>query len=238
MRTEEAMRRNGQHSRRFRWLVLTALLPAAFSLTGTDRPVAAAPVFELPFTCGQSGWLASTWDAHYPSVYNIDFNRSPDDGEPVRASADGVVVSPAYTGSRSNPIGINHDGGTLQSGWATLYLHMRNTVPNGTVVTRGDVIGYVSNVGSEDTGIHLHYEQRNNWVNVPATFSNWTAPYNAAMKTGLGVAVPASTNCPTKNPRRTTVAMAANGDGRLEQVGVASNGAIYQRWQTSLRTAA
>ena len=137
----------------------------------------------MPFGCGQTGWLASTWDAHVPSVYNIDFNRSPDDGQPVRASESGVIASPAYTGSSSNPVGIDHDGGGIRSGWATLYLHMRNTVPNGTRVNKGDVIGYVSNVGAPG-GIHLHYEQRLNWVSQPVTFSNWSAPYNAAMKTG------------------------------------------------------
>ena len=177
--------------------VVIAVLCIVASLLGTQGVASAQsrPNFDMPFTCGQTGWLASTWDAHVPSVYNIDFNRSPDDGQPVRASESGVVASPAYTGSSSNPIGIDHDGGGIRSGWATLYLHMRNTVPNGTRVNKGDVIGYVSNVGAPG-GIHLHYEQRLNWVSQPVVFSNWSAPYNSAMKTGLGVGVPASQNCP------------------------------------------
>jgi hypothetical protein len=106
------------------------------------------------------------------------------------------------------PIGIDHDGGGLRSGAATLYLHMTNTLPNGTTVKRGDVIGKVGKVGA--SAVHLHYEQRYNWVAKPAVFTNFTAPYNTAMKTGIGVSVPASANCPMP---------ASNGGGQIKGVG-------------------
>jgi hypothetical protein len=133
-------------------------------------------------------------------VYAIDFNinNDGDDGQPVLASAGGVVSVPAYS-SASNPLAIDHDGGGWRSGWATLYLHMERTVANGTTVKRGDMIGYVSNVGAPG-GNHLHYEQRLDRTVKPAIFNNWAPDYGRAMKQGLGVQVPASDNCTRKRP--------------------------------------
>ncbi len=155
----------------------------------------AAPSFSIPFSCEQTSWRAWTRPGHVPSENAIDFfiPGSGDVGQPVRASASGTVVFPAYTSS-ANPLAINHDGGSVTSGWSSLYLHMSSPVANGTVVERGDIIGYVSDVGSPGS-VHLHYEQRLNWGVVASTFSNWTPPYGSAMTDPNSVSVPDSDSC-------------------------------------------
>lgn len=191
---------------------LFALSVATIGAASNARSTA-APTFYLPFQCNQSGWLASTRNDHVPSVYAIDFNKTNDgdDGQPVLASADGVVSVPAYSSS-SNPLAIDHDGGGWSSGWATLYLHMERTVANGTTVKRGDIVGYVSNV-SAPGGNHLHYEHRLDGQVRPAIFNNWVPGYGAAKKRGLGVQVPTSDNCPAGGGGTSDVFQATGIDG-------------------------
>ncbi len=81
-------------------------------------------------------------------------------GEPILATADGVV---GFAGQRGDGFGnhviLNHGGG-LES----LYGHMSAVaVPPGTFVRKGQVIGYVGSTGYS-TGPHLHFEMRQNGV--------------------------------------------------------------------------
>jgi murein DD-endopeptidase MepM/ murein hydrolase activator NlpD len=74
-------------------------------------------------------------------------------GQPVYATADGVVQSASYTGDYGNLIVLKH-----AFGLATRYGHLSGYhVKVGDIVTRGDLIGYIGSTG-RSTGAHLHYE--------------------------------------------------------------------------------
>lgn len=74
-------------------------------------------------------------------------------GTPIRAPADGRVVTSAYTRGNGNYIEIDHG-----NGFRTRYLHLqRSLVKAGDRVERGDEIARLGNTG-RSTGPHLHYE--------------------------------------------------------------------------------
>jgi murein DD-endopeptidase MepM/ murein hydrolase activator NlpD len=76
-------------------------------------------------------------------------------GTPVYATADGRVGMAQWYSSYGNYVQIEH-GGSLQ----TRYAHLSSyTVQPGTMVRKGDLIGYVGSTG-RSTGPHLHYEVR------------------------------------------------------------------------------
>lgn len=83
-------------------------------------------------------------------------------GEPVRATADGVVVTAGMGNGYGREILIDHG-----SGIATLYGHLSGfACTPGEQVKVGQIIGYVGTSG-RSTGPHLHYEVhiRNTAVN-------------------------------------------------------------------------
>ncbi len=81
----------------------------------------------------------------------IDISTAP--GQPVRATADGIVVQAGVDGSLGIAVGLSHGYGL-----ASRYGHLERTaVQAGQKVRRGDVIGMVGNTG-RSTGYHLHYE--------------------------------------------------------------------------------
>jgi murein DD-endopeptidase MepM/ murein hydrolase activator NlpD len=83
----------------------------------------------------------------------VDIAAAP--GQPVRASADGVVVRAGAIGGLGQAVYIAHGFGVT-----TRYGHMsRIEVRPGQRVQRGDVLGRVGNTG-RSTGYHLHYEVR------------------------------------------------------------------------------
>jgi murein DD-endopeptidase MepM/ murein hydrolase activator NlpD len=83
----------------------------------------------------------------------IDFGASA--GTPIRAAADGVVVSAGPLGGYGNATVIDHGNGL-----ATLYGHQsRIAVSPGQRISRGQIIGYVGCTGL-CTGPHLHFEVR------------------------------------------------------------------------------
>ena len=79
-------------------------------------------------------------------------------GTPIRAAADGLVLSAAMGSGYGREVVIDHGHGLK-----TLYGHMSgfNVIAGETVVT-GQVIGYVGHSGrvSGATGNHVHYEVR------------------------------------------------------------------------------
>ena len=80
-----------------------------------------------------------------------------DKGEPVYATADGVVQAASYVNEFGNLVVVSHDFGLT-----TRYGHLsRFVVASGQRVSRGDVVGYIGSTG-RSTGPHLHYEV---WAN-------------------------------------------------------------------------
>jgi murein DD-endopeptidase MepM/ murein hydrolase activator NlpD len=83
----------------------------------------------------------------------VDIAAAP--GQPVRASADGIVMRAGTIGGLGNAVYLAHGYGIT-----TRYGHMSKIeVRPGQRVKRGDVIGRVGNTG-RSTGYHLHYEVR------------------------------------------------------------------------------
>lgn len=74
---------------------------------------------------------------------------------PIFAAGDGVIVQLGRKGSYGKYIKIKHPGG-----YQTAYAHMngyRGDLKVGSVVKRGETIGYVGSTG-RSTGPHLHFE--------------------------------------------------------------------------------
>lgn len=81
----------------------------------------------------------------------LDISIGP--GNPVRATADGIVSLSGWSGGNGNFVVLEHG-----HGFSSFYAHNRmNTVKVGQKVKRGDIIGYVGSTGNS-TGPHVHYE--------------------------------------------------------------------------------
>jgi len=87
-----------------------------------------------------------------PSLH-LGLDISADHGQPIYATADGVVAEAQYHGDYGNLVTVSHGFG-LESRYAHL---SRFAVRPGKTVTRGDLLGYVGSTG-RSTGAHLHYE--------------------------------------------------------------------------------
>ncbi len=96
----------------------------------------------------------------------LDFDV--DYGQPVKATAEGRVVSAGWSGGYGNMVEIDHGGGLT-----TRYGHMSAIlVQPGDRVQIGSVVGRVGSTG-RSTGPHLHYETRVDGVAVnPLRFLN------------------------------------------------------------------
>jgi hypothetical protein len=78
-------------------------------------------------------------------------------GEPVRATADGLVTHAGERGGYGLLVELQHP-----SGYATRYAHLSriaSDVARARVVRQGEIIGYVGMTG-QATGPHLHFEVR------------------------------------------------------------------------------
>jgi murein DD-endopeptidase MepM/ murein hydrolase activator NlpD len=85
--------------------------------------------------------------------FHTGLDISAHSGNPVRATADGIVSFSGWNGGNGNLVVLEHG-----FGFSTFYAHNRmNAVKVGQKVKRGDVIGYVGSTGSS-TGPHVHYE--------------------------------------------------------------------------------
>ena len=76
-------------------------------------------------------------------------------GTPIRATADGVILSAGLSNGYGREVIIDHGNGIK-----TLYGHMSGfNCLQGQTVFRGEIIGYVGHSG-RTTGNHVHYEVR------------------------------------------------------------------------------
>jgi len=81
----------------------------------------------------------------------IDLSTNP--GNPVKATADGIVSFSGWNGGNGNLVVLEHG-----HGFSTFYAHNKmNMVKVGQKVKRSDVISYVGSTGNS-TGPHVHYE--------------------------------------------------------------------------------
>jgi murein DD-endopeptidase MepM/ murein hydrolase activator NlpD len=88
-------------------------------------------------------------EIHFHS--GMDISSSP--GNPIHATADGVVSHSGWSHNSGYVIVIEHG-----CGFSTVYAHNRkNIVRVGQRVKMGDVIGFVGSTG-KSTGPHVHYE--------------------------------------------------------------------------------
>lgn len=97
------------------------------------------------------GWRSSPFASRSQFHQGIDISTEYD--TPVRATANGLVVSAGYYGGYGNRIVIAHAGG-----FQTMFAHLSElNVEVGQKVCRGQQIARVGNTG-RSTGPHLHYE--------------------------------------------------------------------------------
>ena len=105
-----------------------------------------------------AGWLSSSFGRRNdPFTGGSDFHTgldiSADRGAPVRATADGSVVSARASGSFGNLVVLDHGYGIR-----TRYGHLsRFAVFEGQQIRKGEIVGYVGSTG-RSTSPHLHYE--------------------------------------------------------------------------------
>lgn len=133
----------------------------------------------MPFVCGQE-WQGSTRATHSPSTLSVDWNRDAyDEGEPVVASAPGIVSSVVNLGDTSYGLYVVIDHG---GEWSTLHAHLlKALVVVGQRVDLGQPIALVGNSGGS-SGAHLHYEQRLNRSDQAAVFNGRPFEYNTWLR--------------------------------------------------------
>jgi murein DD-endopeptidase MepM/ murein hydrolase activator NlpD len=104
------------------------------------------------------GWLSSTMGPRADPVtgsrdYHSGLDIAGDKGQPVYATAAGVVTQAGYQGAYGNLLIVDHGFGL-----ETRYGHLSGfTVQKGAHVKRGEMIGRLGATG-RTTGTHLHYE--------------------------------------------------------------------------------
>ena len=107
------------------------------------------------------GWISSEFGMRYHPILHYwrlhagrDFAANCN--TPIRAAADGTVISAGWGGGYGNRIMIDH-GIVRGHSLVTTYNHMSRYAVRGGHVSRGQIIGYVGTTGSS-TGCHLHFE--------------------------------------------------------------------------------
>ena len=106
---------------------------------------------DLPYQSSSYGWRMDPFLGKRAFHEGVDF--SADEGEPIFATAGGIVVKAKKWGRYGNLITISHGGGL-----ETRYAHLSKIlVKKGQIVNKQDLIGLVGNTG-RSTGPHLHYE--------------------------------------------------------------------------------
>ncbi len=108
-----------------------------------------------------------TTGKRYVSAFNVSTGHRAIDyaassGTPIRATADGTVVSAGWSkAGYGNLISIRHN-----STYSTNYAHLSKfAVKSGQKVKQGQTIGYVGSTGFS-TGPHLHYEMVKNGTKI------------------------------------------------------------------------
>ncbi len=162
--------------------------PFAFSVDPLLPDDLVQPELILPLADGDV-WLLTSgphWAWGTGSAWAaLDFAPPGDDDDygcyasdaPVLAAADGVVVR-----SEGAAVVIDlDDDGYEQTGWTLNYFHISeaSSIPVGTIVATGDVIGIPSCEGGVTNGTHFHIARRYNgvWIDaggkIPFNLGGW-----------------------------------------------------------------
>ncbi|MEJ2683646.1 MAG: M23 family metallopeptidase [Candidatus Sulfobium sp.] len=97
------------------------------------------------------GWRVDPMTGGREFHGGVDIAAEP--GEPVRATADGIVSFAGWSGNNGNLVVIEHG-----MGFQTFYAHNRKVIVKvGQKVKRGQIISYMGSTG-RSTGPHVHYE--------------------------------------------------------------------------------
>jgi murein DD-endopeptidase MepM/ murein hydrolase activator NlpD len=150
---------------------IEALIAARSVTTDVTGYVDGGGVLAMPV----DGYITSPfgWRIHpiygYRSLHDgVDFGAAC--GTPIRAAADGTVISEYYQTAWGNRIIIDH-GIHRGVGLSTISNHLSGyAVSTGAHVERGQVVGYVGTTGWS-TGCHLHFTVNQNGV--PVDPMNW-----------------------------------------------------------------
>jgi len=114
----------------------------------------ASPV-NAPFNSSSYGWRVDPFLGVRAFHEGLDF--SADAGQPIKATAAGIVISAEVTPEYGNMVRISHG-----SGLETRYAHAAKLlVKEGDRIKKNQVVALVGNTG-RSTGPHLHYEIRMN----------------------------------------------------------------------------
>lgn len=148
-------------ARKRTWLSLAAAvcLAAVSALIITIPDLKADSAASGPagsFIAPASGTIV--WEYGEPRKHNEhSLAIAADEGTPVYAAADGVVLYAGYDGGNGNRIAIAHG-----DAYETAYNHLQDiTVKEGEQVRRGQQIGTVGSTG-RSTGPHLAFELLHN----------------------------------------------------------------------------
>jgi len=149
-------------SRRRTALAAVALAAtAALAASPAAHAAGPQPDFQMPLTCGQQ-IMATTYSNHGPDPDSIDMwhldadENNISQGEPVLASADGVVTKVLKNGKDEFQVDLDHG-----AGWTTEHKHLESLPPLkvGQTVAQGEQIGRLGNTGIQPIQYHLHYTQ-------------------------------------------------------------------------------
>jgi murein DD-endopeptidase MepM/ murein hydrolase activator NlpD len=111
-----------------------------------------------PSIAPAAGWLSSVYghrDDPFTGVWTMHYgiDISTNTGNPIMATADGIVIKVQTDKYLGKNVTISHG-----NGFTTVYGHMSNfAVRAGQKVKRRDVIGYIGMTGKA-AGPHVHYE--------------------------------------------------------------------------------
>jgi murein DD-endopeptidase MepM/ murein hydrolase activator NlpD len=129
---------------RSRWVDAASMTDSASESAGMMAPVAG------PIT-SRFGYRIHPILRYARFHSGIDFGANW--GAPIVAAASGRIAAAGWAGGYGRQVRIAHDDGLVSS-----YSHMsRMVVAPGSMVQRGELIGYVGSSGLS-TGPHLHYE--------------------------------------------------------------------------------
>jgi hypothetical protein len=107
------------------------------------------------------GWITRSFQGKRGDDYHPGLDLVAEEGTPIRAAGDGIVLVAGWNEEYGNFVVIEHGFGL-----SSLYAHNNSlTVQKEDRVKAGDAIAFLGNTG-RSTGAHLHFEVRRNGIAV------------------------------------------------------------------------